>query len=67
MNLAITEKDTYNHLVTAFETQWLLTAAPKTLQTEHIQMLKDWVLKPEELAEKVEGPGGSQMGNRPSI
>ena len=60
-NLDAAEKDTYDHLVAAFETQWPLTAAPKTSKTERIQALKDWVLKPEELGKKVEGPGGAQV------
>jgi hypothetical protein len=30
------EKDTYEHLVEAFEKQWLLTAAPKASKTERI-------------------------------
>jgi hypothetical protein len=28
---------------------------------EHIQALKDWVLKLEELGKKVEGPSGAQI------
>ena len=60
-NLDATEKDTYDHLVGAFQKQWPLTAVPKTSKTERIQSLKDWVLKPEELGKKVEGPGGSQV------
>jgi hypothetical protein len=60
-NLEAAEKDTYEHLVEAFEKQWPLTAAPKTSKTERIQALKDWVLKPEELGKKVEGPGGAQV------
>jgi len=58
-NLEAAEKDTYEHLVKAFKKQWPLTAAPKTSKTERIQALKDWVLKPEELGKKVEGPGGA--------
>jgi hypothetical protein len=54
-NLIATEKDTYDHLVEAFERQWPLTATPKTSKMEHIQMLKDWLLKPEELRKKVDG------------
>jgi hypothetical protein len=53
------EKDTYEHLVEAFEKQWPLTAAPKASKTERIQTLKDWVLKVEDLGKKVEGPGGT--------
>jgi hypothetical protein len=60
-NLDAAEKDTYDHLVMAFEKQWPLTAAPKTLKTEHIQTLKDWVLKLDKLGKKVEGPGGAQI------
>jgi len=60
-NLSATEKDTYDHLVQAFENQWPLTATPKTSKMERIQALKDWVLKPEELDKKVEGPGGAQV------
>ena len=43
------------------EKQWPLTAAPKTSKTERIQTLKEWLLKPEELGKKVEGPGGAQI------
>ncbi|KIM86069.1 hypothetical protein PILCRDRAFT_5137 [Piloderma croceum F 1598] len=60
-NLDATEKDTYDHLVTVFEKQWPLTAAPKTSKMERIQMLKDWVLKLDELGKKVEGPGRAQI------
>jgi len=60
-NLIATEKDTYDHLVEAFEKQWPLTAAPKTSKTERIQTLKDWLLKPEELGKKVDGLGGVQI------
>ena len=55
------EKDTYEHLVEAFEKQWPLTKQPKALKAEHVRILKEWVLKPEELGEKVKGPGGSQV------
>ncbi|KIM71871.1 hypothetical protein PILCRDRAFT_16639 [Piloderma croceum F 1598] len=60
-NLDAAEKDTYDHLVAAFEKQWPLTAALKKSKMERIQVLKDWVLKPEELGKKVEGPGGAQI------
>jgi hypothetical protein len=60
-NLDAAKKDTYDHLVEVFEMQWPWTAAPKTSKTEHIQALKDWVLKAEELGKKVEGPGGAQI------
>lgn len=55
------DKDTYEHLVTAFETQWPLTKQPKPSKAERVRTLKEWVLKPEELGEKVDGPGGSQV------
>ena len=51
-NLDAAKKDMYDHLVTALEKQWLLTAASKTSKTECIQALKDWVLKLEELGKK---------------
>jgi hypothetical protein len=60
-NLGAAETDTYDHLVKAFEKQWPLTAAPKTSKTERIQTLKEWLLKPEELGKKVDGPGGAQI------
>ena len=60
-NLAAGDKDTYNHLTVAFELQWLLTAIPRALKGEHIQALKEWVLKPEDVGKKVEGPGGGQI------
>jgi hypothetical protein len=60
-NLTVNEKDTYEHLIEAFEKQWPLTAAPKTSKSERIQSLKDWLLKPEELGKKVDGPGGAQV------
>jgi len=56
-----TETDTYEHLTEAFEAQWPLTTAPKSSKAEHIQALKDWVLKQEDLGKKVDGPGGSQL------
>jgi hypothetical protein len=56
-----TETDTYNHLTDMFAKQWPLTAVPKASKAEHIQALKDWVLKQTELGKKVEGPGGSQI------
>ena len=55
------EKDTYEHLVEAFEKQWPLTKQPKASKAEWVCILKEWVLKPEELGEKVEGPDGSQV------
>ena len=55
------EKDTYEHLVEAFKKQWPFTKQPKASKAECICILKEWVLKPEELGEKVEGPGGSQV------
>ena len=55
------EKDTYEHLVEAFEKHWPLTKQPKGSKAEHVRILKEWVLKPEELGEKVEGPCGSQV------
>ena len=42
-----------------FETQWLLTSAPKMSKVERIVALKEWVLKLEDLAKKVEGTGGN--------
>lgn len=55
------EKDMYEHLTMAFEKQWPLTAVPKMSKMERIQILKEWVLKADELGKKVEGPGGSQI------
>jgi len=57
--LQLNEKDTYDHLVAAFETQWPLTSALKMSKVECIAALKEWVLKPEDLAKKVEGTGGN--------
>ena len=44
-----------------FKKQWLLTTAPKASKVEHIQTLKEWVLKVEDLRKKVEGPGGTMV------
>ena len=55
------EKDTYEHLVEAFKKQWPLTKQPKASKAERVHILKEWVLKPDELGEKVEGQGGSQV------
>ena len=55
------EKDTYEHLVEAIKKQWPFTKQPKALKAEHVRILKEWVLKPDELGEKVEGQGGSQV------
>ena len=59
--LAVDEKDTYEHLTKAFKTQWPLTPAPKASKAERIQMLKEWLLKAEDLGKKVDGPGGSEI------
>ena len=59
--LAKTEKDTYAHLVEAFEKQWPLTKQPKASTAERVRKLKEWTLKAEDLGKKVEGPGGSQI------
>jgi hypothetical protein len=55
------QKDTYEHLTEAFELQWPLNAVPKASKAEHIQALKDWTLRTEDIGKKVEGPGGSQV------
>jgi hypothetical protein len=34
---------------------------PKVSKGECIQALKEWVLKPEDVGKKVEGPGGGQI------
>jgi hypothetical protein len=60
-NLKADEKDTYDHLVAAFELQWPLTAVPKASKGERIQALKEWTLKAEDIGKKVEGPGGGQI------
>src|ERR1700736_2352227 len=52
--LKLGEKDTYEHLTEAFEKQWPLTTALKMSKMEHIQALKDWVLKLEEIVKEVE-------------
>ena len=57
------ERDTYEHLMEVFEKQWPLMMAPKKSKTEHIQALKEWVLQPNKLAKKVEGPGENQVGS----
>ena len=59
--LTIDDKDTYEHLTDAFELQWPLTTAPRASKAERIATLKEWVLKPDELGKKVEGPGGVMM------
>jgi hypothetical protein len=41
----VNEKDTYNHLVAAFELQWPFTVILKALKEDCIQELKDWTLK----------------------
>jgi hypothetical protein len=60
---ALTEaqKDTYKHLPAAFELQWPLNTVPKASKGEHIQALKDWTLRTEDIGKEVEGPGGSQV------
>ena len=60
-NLEAGDRDTYEHLSHAFEQQWPLTAVPKASKRERIQALKEWVLKPEDVGKKVEGPGGGQI------
>lgn len=60
-SLKSTEKDTYDHLETAFKVQYPLTTQPKLSKTERIRALKEWVLKPEDLGEKIDGPGGSRV------
>jgi hypothetical protein len=55
------QKDTYEHLMEAFELQWPLNAVPKASKAERIQALKDWTLRTEDIGKKVEGPGGSQV------
>lgn len=60
-SLGAQEKDTYEHLVEAFEKQWPLTMQPKPSKAERVRTLKEWVLKPEDLGEKVDGPGGSKV------
>ena len=60
-DLAKTEKDTYNHLVDVFKTQWPLMKQLKASKAERVGALKEWILKAQELGEKVEGPGGSKV------
>ena len=60
-NLDANDKKTYKNLMVAFEKQWLLTMAPKASKAEHIQTLKEWVLKVEDLGKKVEGPGDTMV------
>ena len=57
----IDDKDTYEHLTDAFELQRPLTTAARASKAECITTLKEWVLKPDELGKKVEGPGGAMM------
>ena len=59
--LSVNDKRTYEKLTSAFEKQWLLITAPKASKAEHIQILKEWVLKAEDLGRKVEGPGGTMI------
>ena len=59
--LAVTERDTYEHLTAAFEVEWPLIATVKESKAERIRALKEWVLKPEELGKKVDSPGGTQI------
>jgi hypothetical protein len=56
--LKLNEKDTYEHLTTAFEREWPLITTVKELKAEHIQALKEWTLKPEELGKKAESSSG---------
>src|SRR6267154_4351928 len=51
--LKVTERDTYEHLTTAFEQEWPLIATVKESKAERIRALKEWLLKPEELGKKV--------------
>ena len=60
-DLTAMEKDTYDHLIKAFEEQWPLTKQPKVSREEQVRTLKEWKLKPEELGKKIEGPGRSQV------
>ena len=59
--LKTTEKDTYEHLTAAFESEWPLIATVKESKAERIRALKEWLLKPEELGKKTEGSGGVQV------
>ena len=60
-DLSADDKKTYEKLTAAFEKQWPLTTAPKASKAERIQILKEWVLKAEDLGKKVEGPGGTMI------
>jgi hypothetical protein len=59
--LAQNKTDTYAHLTVAYILQWPLMPAPKVSKTKHIQALKEWLLKAEDLRKKVDGPGGHQV------
>jgi hypothetical protein len=59
--LAVTERDTYEHLTAAFEVEWPLIATVKESKAERIRALKEWLLDPEELGKKVESAGGVQV------
>jgi hypothetical protein len=56
--LKVNEKDTYEHLTTAFEREWPLIATVKESKAERIRALKEWTLKPEELGKKTESSSG---------
>ena len=60
-SLKSTEKDTYAHLEAMFKLQYPLVTQPKCSKAERVRALKEWILKVENLGEKMDGPGGSQM------
>jgi hypothetical protein len=55
------EKDTFEYLHVAFKIQWPLTMLPKASQVEWKLVLREWVIKPNELGKKVEGLGGMKV------
>jgi hypothetical protein len=55
------QKDTWEHLVDAFENRWPKAAVPKASKSEHIRALKEWVVKPDELGKKTESAGGKEV------
>ena len=60
-SLKNTEKDMYTHLEAAFKIQYPLITQPNHSKTERVRALKEWILKAENLGEKMDSPGGSRM------
>ena len=54
-------KDTWVHLVNAFEIRWPKATVPKASKSERIRALKEWVVKPDELGKKTESAGGKEV------